>query len=61
MPRKRNKKIRQEKWKKRGGENQKNYREIFLFAHAWALQANVLHLDQKAPTFMTCKWLYGKF
>ena len=34
MPRKRNKKIRQEKWKKRGGENQKNYLEIFLFAHA---------------------------
>ena len=47
MPRKRNKKIRQEKWKKRGGENQKNYLEIFLFAHAWALQANVLHLESE--------------
>ena len=74
MPRKRNKKLsnKSEKGgeeKKRKSKSQdccvtlkpKNYLEIFLFAHAWTLQANVLHLDQKAVMFTTCKWLYGKF
>ena len=48
MPSKR-KKMRQEKWKKRGGEKTKNKRnlEILLSAHARNLQAGILHLDQK--------------
>ena len=74
MPRKRNKKLSNKS--KKGGEERKqksksqdccvtlkpkNCLEIFLFAHARTLQANVLHLDQKAVMFTTCKWLYGKF
>ena len=57
----REKKMRQEKWKKRGGEKAKsksqdccvtfkpkNFLEILLSAHAQTSQANILHLDQKA-------------
>ena len=33
----------------------------FAFCAAWTLQANILHLDQKAVKCTTCKWLYGKF
>ena len=65
----------QEKRKMREGEKAKsksqdccvtfkpklNYLEILLSVHARNLQANILHLDQKATKFMTCKWLYGKF
>ena len=35
--------------------------KILLSAHAWNLQANILHLDQKAVKCTTCKWLYSKF
>ena len=35
--------------------------EILLSAHAQNLQANILHLDQKAVKCTTCKWLYSKF
>ena len=35
--------------------------EILLSAHAQTLQANILHLDQKAAKCTTCKWLCGKF
>ena len=38
----------------------KNYLEIMLSAYARTSQANILHLDQKAPKCMTCKWLCGK-
>ena len=66
--------MRQEKRKKKGGEKAKsksqdccvtfkpkNYLEILLSAHARTLQANILHLDQKALNCTTCKWLLGKF
>ena len=56
MPSKRIK-MRQEKRKKRGGEKE----EILLSAHVQTLQANILHLDQKAAKCMTCKQLGGKF
>ena len=68
------KKMRQEKWKKRGGEKAesksqdccvtlkpKNYLEILFFAHAWTSQANILHLDQMAAKGMTSKWLCVSF
>ena len=64
----------QEKQKKRGGEKAKsksqdccvtfkpkNYVEILLSAHAQTLQANIMHLDQKAVKCMPCKRLGGKF
>ena len=38
---------------------QKNLK-ILLSAPAWTSQANILHLDQKATKFMTCKQLFGK-
>ena len=67
----REKKMRKEKRKKRGGEKAKSESqdccvtlkilEILLSVHAWTLQANILHLDQKAAKCMTCKQLCGKF
>ena len=54
MPSKR-KKMRQEKQKKRGGEKDKvkdKNLEICLSAHVQTLQANILHLDQKAMKCM---------
>ena len=39
----------------------KNYLEILLSVHSWTLQANILHLDQKAVKCTTCKQLCGKF
>ena len=61
------KKMKQEKRKKKGGErakllsllNPKKFCEILLSVHAWTSQANILHLDQKATKCMTRKWLYG--
>ena len=41
--------MRQEKQKKRGGEQEKSKSlEILLSAHARTSQANILHLDQRA-------------
>ena len=70
----REKKMRQEKRKKRGGVKvksksqdccvtfkPKNYLEILLSAHAQTSQANILNLDQKAAKFTTCKPVCGKF
>ena len=70
----REKKMRQEKRKKRGEEKAKsksqdccvtfkpkNYLEILLSAHAWTSQADILHLDQKAAKCTTCKPVCGKF
>ena len=59
----REKKMRQENHKKREGEKAKSKSqvEIFLFAHAPTLQANILHLDQKSAKCTTCKQLCGKF
>ena len=60
----REKKMRQEKWKKRGGEKAKSKSqdlEILLSAHAWTSQADILHLDQKAKKCMTRKRLCGRF
>ena len=34
--------------------------EILLSAHARTLQADILHLDQKAAKCMTCKPVCGK-
>ena len=45
------KKMRQEKRKKRGGEKAK----ILLSAHAQTQQVDILHLDQKAAKCTTCK------
>ena len=66
--------MRREKGKKRGGEKAKsksqdccvtfklkNYLKILLSAHARTLQADILHLDQKAAKCMTCKRVCGKF
>ena len=53
----REKKMRQEKRKKKGGENV----EILLSAHARTSQADILHLDQKAAKCTTCKLVCGKF
>ena len=68
------KKNEQEKRKKRGGEKgksksqdccvtfkPKNYVEILLSAHARTLQADILHLDQKAVKSTTGKRVCGKF
>ena len=67
----REKKMRQEKRKKRGGEKVKsksqdccvtfklkNYLKILLSAHARTSKANIIHLDQKATKCMTCKQLF---
>ena len=67
----REKKMRQQKQKKRGGEKVKsksqdccvtfklkNYLKILLSAHAWTSKANIVHLDQKAAKCMTCKQLF---
>ena len=64
----------QEKQKNRGGEKgksksqdccvtfkPKDYVEILLSAHARTLQADILHLDQKAVKCTTGKWVCGKF
>ena len=68
------KNMRQETWKKRGGEKvksksqdccvtlkPKNYLAILLSTHAQTLQADILQLDQKATKCTTCKHLCGKF
>ena len=73
MPSKR-KKNQARKAKKKGGEKAKsksqdccvtfkpkNYLEILLSAHARTLQADILHLDQKAAKCTTCKPVCGKF
>ena len=39
----------------------KNYDEILPSAYPRTLQANILHLDQKAAKSTTCKQLCGKF
>ena len=69
----REKKMRQEKRKKKGGEKAKSksqdccvtfnhfYLEILLSAHARTSQADILHLDQKAAKCTTCKPVCGKF
>ena len=71
----REKKMRQEKRKKRGGEKAKSKSqdccvtfkpknqnlEILLSAHARTSQADILHLDQKAVKCTTCKPVCGKF
>ena len=57
----REKKIRQEKRKKKGGEKAKSKLEILLSAHARTSQADVLHLDQKAAKCTTCKPVCGMF
>ena len=62
----REKKMRQEKRKKRGGEKAKSKSqdccvEILLSAHARTSQADILHLDQKAAKCTTCKPVCGKF
>ena len=68
----REKKMRSEKWKKKGGEKVKNKspdccvtfkpkKKILLSAHAWTSQADILHLDQKATKCTTCKPVCGKF
>ena len=60
------------KAKKRGGEKAKTKSqdccdtfkpnlEILLSAHARTLQANSLHLHEKAVKCVTCKWFCGKF
>ena len=67
MPSKR-KKSEARKAKKRGEERKrkvtfkpKNYLEILLSVHARTLQANIVHLDQKAVKCMTSKQLCCKF
>ena len=58
----REKKMRQEKRKKKGGEKAKSKsQEILLSAHARTSQADILHLDQKAAKCTTCKPVCGKF
>ena len=60
----REKKMRQEKRKKKGGEKAKSKSqnvEILLSAHAPTSQADILHLDQKAAKWTTCKPLCGEF
>ena len=58
----REKKMRQEKRKKKGGEKAKSQSvEILLSAHARTSQADILHLDQKAAKCTTCKRVCGKF
>ena len=55
------KKMRQEKRKKREGEKAKSNLEILLSAHARTSQTDILHLDQKAVKCTTCKPVCGKF
>ena len=68
----REKKMRQEKRKKKGGEKAKSKSqdccvtfkpnlENLLCAHARTSQAHILHLDQKAAKCSTCKPVGGKF
>ena len=58
----REKKMRQEKQKKRGGEKAKSKSlEILLSAHVRTSQADILHLDQTVVKCMTCKRVCGKF
>ena len=69
----REKKMRQEKRKKREGEKAKSKSqdccvtfipknlEILLSAHARTTQADIFHLDQKAVKCATCEWVCGKF
>ena len=70
----REKKMRQEKQKKRGGEKAKsksqdccvtfkpkNYLEILLSVHALPSHADILHLDHEAAKCKTCNRLCGKF
>jgi len=66
----REKKMRQEKQKKKGGEKAKSKSQdccvtfkpkILLSAHARTSQADILHLDQKAAKCATCKPVCGKF
>ena len=70
----REKKMRQEKRKKKGGEKArsksqdccvpfkpKNYLQILLSAHARTSEADILHLCQKAARCSTCKPVCGKF
>ena len=70
----REKKMRQGKRKKRGGEKAKsksqdccvtskpkNYLKILLSGHARTSQADVLHLDHKAAKCTTRKPVCGKF
>ena len=54
--------MRQEKRKKKGGEKAKSKsQEILLSTHARTLQADILHLDQKAAKCTTRKPVCGKF
>ena len=66
--------LRQEKRKKKGGEKVKsksqdccgtfklkNYLKILLSVRARTLQADILHLDWKVAKCTTCNWLNGKF
>ena len=62
----RDKKMRQEKRKNRGGEKAKSKSqdccvEILLSAHARTSQADFLYLDQKTAKCTTCKPVCGKF
>ena len=66
----REKKMRQEERKKKGGEKAKSKSqhgcvtfkpEILLSAHARTSQADILHVDQKAANCTTCKPVCGKF
>ena len=66
----REKKMRQEKRKKKGGKKAKSKSQDccvtfkpknLLSAHARTLQADILHLDQKAAKCTTCKPVCGKF
>ena len=62
----REKKMRQEKRKNRGGEEAKSTSqdccvEILLSAHARTSQADILYLDQKTAKCTTCKPVCGKF
>ena len=69
----REKKMRHEKRKKKGGEKAKsksqdccvtfkpkNYLEILVSAHAGTSQADILNLEQKAAKCTTCKPVCGK-
>ena len=70
MPSKR-KKNEARKAKKRGEDKKRKVKvktavpllnpNILLSAHARTLQANILHLDQKAAKCTTCERLHGKF
>ena len=67
----REKKMRQKKRKKRGGEKAKvkvktavsllNPKTFLLSVHAQTSQADILHLDQKAVKCTTCERICGKF